>query len=193
MWLIAGLGNPGEEYEWTRHNIGFIIVDELSRRFNIPLRYKTKAYIYGKGDIDGIPVILLKPLTFMNRSGSAIMAVLDRFREIDDILIIHDDLDLNLGVMRIKRGGSSGGHRGVESIIQSIGNADFVRLRIGIGRSRRLSPERYVLTPFSKRERTMVELVVDDAITAVSTIMSKGISYAQNVFHKKKDLLIHST
>lgn len=193
MWLIAGLGNPGEEYKWTRHNIGFIVIDELSRRSNVPLRHKRGTYIYGKGEIDGISAILLKPLTFMNRSGFAIKSALERFKEIKDILIIHDDLDLNLGVIRIKRGGSSGGHRGLESIIQVIGRTDFVRLRIGIGRSERLSPERYVLSAFTKKEKPIVEGTIEDAISAISIIITRGISYAQNMFHKRIKTLSHST
>lgn len=184
MWLIAGLGNIGEEYERTRHNIGFMVIDALSGRFSIPLRYRTKNYIYGKGVIEEKDVVLLKPLTFMNRSGFAIRASFDRFRDIDNLLVVHDDLDLDLGVIRIKRSGSSGGHRGVESIIQILRTRDFLRLRIGIGRSQRLSPERYVLSPFSRREESMVEKVIEDAVLAVSTTLSMGISHAQNVFHR---------
>lgn len=193
MWLIAGLGNPGEEYEWTRHNIGFIVIDGLSRQFNIPLRHKTKTFIYGKGEMDGIAVILLKPITFMNRSGVAIRSALEKFKGIEDILIIYDDLDLDFGVIRIRRDGSSGGHRGVESIIQTLGIVDFIRVRIGIGRSQKLSPERYVLSPFTKRERFIVEKIIEDAIVAISTIITKGVSYAQNIFHKKRKALNHST
>ena len=186
MWLIAGLGNPGETYERTRHNIGFRVVDSLSKKFSISLRYKTKDYIYGKGLIEGKGVILLKPLTFMNKSGLALKAALRRFEDIEEILVIHDDIDLPPYAIRIKKGGSSGGHRGVESIIQFLGTGDFIRLRIGIGRSKRLSPERYVLSPFPKREGPIVKEVIEEAVMAVSTIMTKGITIAQNRFHSKK-------
>ncbi len=184
MWLIAGLGNPGEAYERTRHNIGFMVIDVLSKRFSIPLRYRTNDYIYGKGSIENKKAILLKPLTFMNRSGFAVRAALRKFRGVEDILVIHDDIDLKRGVIRIKKDGSSGGHRGVESIIESLGTKDFFRLKIGIGRSERLSPERYVLSPFPKREQAAVNKIVDDAALAVSTILNKGLSYAQNKFHR---------
>ncbi len=186
MWLIAGLGNPGKEYERTKHNIGFMVIDALSKRFSIPLRYRTKNYVYGKGIIEGEEAIILKPLTFMNRSGYAIRAASDRFKDkdIDNLLVVHDDLDLGLGVIRIKRDGSSGGHRGVESIIKILGTKDFIRLRMGIGRSQRLSPERYVLSPFPKREESTLERTIEEAILAVSTILSRGISYAQNIFHR---------
>jgi PTH1 family peptidyl-tRNA hydrolase len=191
MWLIAGLGNPGEEYKDTRHNIGFRVIDSLSREFSINLRYRTKNYVYGKGLIEGEGVILMKPLTFMNRSGFAISAAFRRFNEIEDILIIHDDLDLPLGIIRIKRGGSSGGHRGVESVIQSIGTGDFIRVRLGIGRSRRLSPERHVLMPFAKRERVKVEHMIEEAKEAVRIVLTKGMSFAQNKFHKRHEDLSH--
>jgi|Deesub1362A_J573_1020465.scaffolds.fasta_scaffold00311_5 PTH1 family peptidyl-tRNA hydrolase len=186
MWLIAGLGNPGEEYEGTRHNIGFRVIDLLSEKSSINLRYKTKNYIYGKGLMEGKGIVLLKPLTFMNRSGVALSTAFRRFNDIDDILVIHDDLDLPLGVIRIKRGGSSGGHRGVESIIRSLGTGDFIRLRLGIGRSERLSPERYVLSPFLKSERSDVERMVEEATEAVSIILTKGMAIAQNRFHKRR-------
>jgi len=183
MWLIAGLGNPGEEYKWTRHNIGFIIIDEVSRRFNISLRHKTKTYIYGRGKIGERDVILLKPLTFMNRSGLAIRDAFERFKDREALLVIHDDLDLELGVIKIKKGGSSGGHHGVESVIHILGDADFIRLKIGIGRSQIIPPERYVLSPFTKTEMPVVERAIERAVSAVSTIVNRGVSHAQNVFN----------
>jgi len=186
MWLIAGLGNPGAEYEDTRHNIGFRVIDSLSRSFSLRIRYTTKHYSYDKGSIEGEGVILLKPLTFMNRSGLAIATACRRFSDIEDILVIHDDLDLPLGTIRIKKGGSSGGHRGVESIIQALGRGDFIRLRLGIGRSKRIPPDRYVLMPFAKKERLEVEHMIEDAKEAVRIVLTEGMSSAQNKFHKRQ-------
>jgi PTH1 family peptidyl-tRNA hydrolase len=184
MWLVVGLGNPGQEYESTRHNIGFMVVDALAAGSSIKLKYKTDSYMYGRGFIGGEETLLIKPLTFMNRSGRAVMAALARFDSIDNVLIIHDDLDLEKGVLRIKENGSSGGNRGIASIIDSLGSQDFLRLKIGIGRSPRVPAESYVLRPFPKKDEKLVKETIETAVNAVEAVFTKGVSSAQNEFHR---------
>ena len=183
MWLVAGLGNPGDEYTDTRHNIGFVVIDALAARYSISLKQKTSNYIFGRGFIEDQKVILVKPLTFMNRSGIAVRDVLYKNEEIDNLIIIHDDLDLEPGVVRIREKGSSGGHNGIQSIIDFLNSKDFIRLKIGIGRSERIYPEKYVLRPFSKKERPLIEEAVIRSVDAVVDITTKGVAKAQNQLH----------
>jgi PTH1 family peptidyl-tRNA hydrolase len=183
MWLIVGLGNPGKSYSKTRHNIGFMVIDALSSKYSIPLKNKSKNFICGVGCINGEDIVLLKPLTFMNRSGVAVKEAIRKYTDIDNIIVIHDDLDLGTGVLRIKKNGSAGGHRGIESVIGVIGTKDFLRLRLGISRSDRISPEEYVLNPFDKHERPIIEKTIEKAVDAIVTILDKGIACAQNKFH----------
>jgi PTH1 family peptidyl-tRNA hydrolase len=185
MWLVIGLGNPGEDYVDTRHNVGFMVIDALASEVAIPVKHKTINYIYGRGFIEEYEIVLIKPLTFMNRSGAAVKEALRRYEEINNIVVIHDDLDLDTGIIRIRKTGSSGGHNGVQSIIDYLGTKDFIRIKIGIGRSERISPEKYVLRAFSKREKPVIEEAVKKAAEAVQIIVTKGIAHAQNIFHKK--------
>ena len=185
MWLVVGLGNPGDAYEDTRHNIGFMVVDALAIRESVSLNQKAKHYTYGRGLIGNQEAVLIKPLTYMNKSGVAVRDAIKRFDEADNILVVHDDIDLDPGVIRIRKTGSSGGHRGIESIIGSLGSKDFIRLKIGIGRSDRIPAERYVLSAFKKKERQVVEEAVEKAADAIPTILDKGISCAQNRFHRE--------
>ncbi|MEW6600755.1 MAG: aminoacyl-tRNA hydrolase [Nitrospirota bacterium] len=185
MWLLVGLGNPGDEYADTRHNIGFMVIDVISARCSISIRQKTANYIYGKGFIGEHKTLLMKPLTFMNRSGNAVWDALRMHEEIDNILVIHDDLDLEAGAIRIRKTGSSGGHNGVQSIIDRLGSQDFMRLKIGIGRPNRGPAEKYVLRRFNKQERPMMEEAVETAVDAVQEILTKGVNSAQNKFHSR--------
>lgn len=185
MWLIAGLGNPGKDYADTRHNIGFMVIDAMAAKFSIPLKQKKKSFIYGRGFIEEEEILLMKPLTFMNRSGAAVRDAFSKCGDIDNLLVVHDDIDMEKGVVRIRKNGTSGGHRGIESIIEILGRKDFLRVKIGIGRSERILPEDYVLTRFPKRERLMVRETVDKAVNAIETILTKGLSIAQNEFHRE--------
>ncbi|MBI4653968.1 MAG: aminoacyl-tRNA hydrolase [Nitrospirae bacterium] len=185
MWLIIGLGNPGMSYSKARHNLGFMVLDAISFRFSIPIDKKAKNYIYGKGSIEGKDVILAKPITFMNRSGLAVKDAIRKYSDIDNVMVIHDDLDLDIGVLRIKKGGSSGGHKGVDSVIEIIGSGDFIRLKLGIGRSKSLPAEEYVLKNFSKAEEPLIKNCIENAGDAVAVIIDKGTPYAQNKFHRK--------
>lgn len=156
MFLVAGLGNPGKKYEKTRHNLGFLAVEEIrakiqSEAFQDNPRFK--AEISRNDD-----VILVKPNTFMNASGQAVRAVCDFYKVLlETVIVIHDDLDLPLGEIRLKNGGGSAGHHGVDSLVVSLGSPNFWRLRLGIGRDLRLDPEKYVLSPFLESEKAAVK------------------------------------
>ena len=186
MWLVAGLGNPGDEYEKTRHNIGFMVIDALAASCSLPLKGRAKNYIYARGFVKEQDALLIKPLTFMNRSGIAVAEALRRQGDIDNILVVHDDIDLDTGTIKIRKAGSSGGHKGVASIIETLGTHDFVRIKIGIGRPDRIPVEQYVLKNFTKRERTPIAESIVKAAEAVSIIMNRGVTHAQNIFHRVK-------
>ncbi|NOZ69805.1 MAG: aminoacyl-tRNA hydrolase [Deferribacteres bacterium] len=184
MWLVAGLGNPGDDYAKTRHNIGFMVIDAVAARSSITVKQKTANYIFGRGFIGEQEAILIKPLTFMNRSGIAVKDAAKRY-DTDGILVVHDDIDLPAGVVRIRKSGSSGGHNGIESIINALGTRDFIRVKVGIGRSDRIPPEQYVLRPFNRQELEVMEEAVEKAAEAVTVVLNKGVSYAQNIFHRQ--------
>ncbi len=183
MWLVVGLGNPGDDYADTRHNIGFMVIDALSARCSISIRQKTTNFIYGRGFIGEQKAVLIKPLTFMNRSGNAVWEAIRMHEDIENILVVHDDLDLETGVIKIRKSGSSGGHNGVQSIIDRLGSQEFIRLKIGIGRPNRGPAEKYVLRRFNKQESPVMEEAVERAADAVQEILTKGVTYAQNRFH----------
>ena len=188
MWVIAGLGNPGEKYSATRHNIGFMVVDRLSEEYLMPFTVKDD-YSIGKAAIDHVNVILLKSLTYMNLSGSVVRKILKKTNllqdgEITNFIVIHDDLDLETGVVKIRRSGSSGGHRGIESIIQETGSRDFIRVKIGIGRDRKIPVEEYVLRRFRAAEKKMVEDGILQAVHAIETILTGGIEKAMNACNR---------
>jgi len=131
--IIVGLGNPGIRYEWTRHNVGFQVIDRLARLKNIPLDKRRFKTLCGKGTIDSTPVILAKPLTFMNLSGPSVEKLVHFWgAQKQDLIVVHDDLDLPVGRLRIKRRGGDGGHQGLRSIIESLGEHNFLRLKVGI-------------------------------------------------------------
>lgn len=188
MWIIAGLGNPGTKYSATRHNIGFKVIELLSEEFDIPLR-EADMYFVGKGTIEGIDVILLKPLIFMNRSGVAIKKILKKNNLLSDdltdrLIVVHDDLDMDLGVLKIRRNGSSGGHKGVESIIQEIGTKNFVRVKIGIGRDSSVPVEEYVLQNFKPSEENVIKDAIINAARAVTLIVTEGLDKAMNKYNR---------
>jgi PTH1 family peptidyl-tRNA hydrolase len=185
MWLVAGLGNPGDEYERTRHNIGFMVIDAVAARYAITIKQKSTNFTFGRGLIEERKTVLMKPLTFMNRSGTAVREALFKFDDIENLLVVHDDLDLDTGVIRIRKSGSSGGHNGVQSIIECLNSKDFLRVKIGIGRSARISPERYVLRAFNRQEKPVIDEAVENAVDAIGVIISEGIAPAQSRFHKR--------
>lgn len=183
MWLVAGLGNPGKKYSWTRHNIGFLALEEIIGRHGLALRERPD-YNICSGSIGDERVIFLEPLTFMNRSGNAVRETLSKNNIVhENIIVIHDDLDLDCGRLKIRKKGSSGGHRGVESIIQNIGGNAFVRVKIGIGRNPLVPTEDYVLSKFRKDELPGIKEAIVLAADAVECIIKEGPDKAMNQFN----------
>ena len=185
--LIVGLGNPGEKYRFTRHNTGFMVVDRLAQTNEILLGKRKFNAVFGRGKIEGLPAILAKPMTFMNQCGPAVRD-LARFFGLgtQDILVIHDDIDVVFGKLKIKEKGGDGGHNGVKSLIEAWGNGAFTRLRIGIGRPETgQEVSAYVLSRFDAQQETLLEDVVSSARDAVEIILFKGVPEAMNRFHGK--------
>lgn len=183
MWVIVGLGNPGRRYAKTRHNAGFMVADEISERYGIDLKER-ESYLMGKGSIEGSSAILLEPLTFMNRSGLAVGPVMARNGvPPENLVVIHDDIDMETGRLKIRARGSSGGHKGIDSIIGSIGTRDFVRVKIGVGREEGVSAEDYVLRKFRKDEIPLIKEAVLRAADAVAAIIRDGVGKAMNSFN----------
>lgn len=184
MWLIAGLGNPGIKYSKTRHNIGFLVIEEIAQR--IGLEFKTEEdFRISRGSIRDRDVILIEPLTYMNLSGIAVKKAIRRFNLTpEDLIVIHDDLDMETGKLRIRKRGSSGGHKGVESIISSLGSREFIRVKIGIGRDRELPVEEYVLRKFKREEIPLIRDAISRAADAVLFIIDEGVEKAMNKFNK---------
>jgi PTH1 family peptidyl-tRNA hydrolase len=184
VWLIAGLGNPGRKYSRTRHNIGFLVVEEIACRYKIDLAEKKEAYRIGRGSVAGQKFLLVEPLLFMNMSGSPLRGILRKFNVVpENFVLVHDDLDMEAGKLRIRKTGSSGGHKGVESVIQNIGSRDFVRVKIGIGREPGMPAEEYVLSKFKRHEIGAIKDAVQNAADAVGVIISEGVDAAMNRFN----------
>jgi PTH1 family peptidyl-tRNA hydrolase len=187
MWLIIGLGNPGRKYSGTRHNVGFMVIEEIADRYKIDLVRKREGHRTGGGSIEGQEVLLVEPLLFMNLSGPAIEKVIRKVNaRPENIIVIHDDLDMATGKLRIRKTGSSGGHRGVESVIQSIGSKDFIRVKIGIGREPDMLAEDYVLKKFRKDEMILIREAVQKASEAIGLIISEGADRAMNQFNSPR-------
>ncbi len=173
MHLIVGLGNPGRQYYYTRHNIGFRVIDRLSEIYGIPLNKEKFNAVYGKGFIREIPVILAKPMAYMNISGPPTRQIAGYFKiDVTDVLVVHDDIDLPFGKIKIKKKGGHAGHKGVRSLIETFGSGSFSRIRIGIGRpDNREEVTDYVLGRFDPQQQAVVEEVVSRAQEAVETII----------------------
>ena len=187
MKLIAGLGNPGEQYQSSRHNLGFLTLDYLAGRHDIPLKKQGFEALFGKGKIGNETVLLAKPQTYMNLSGIALERLVSYFRvDIKDLIVVHDDLDLPFETIRLKKGGGEGGHKGLMSIIQHVGSADFLRVRIGIGKPIRKSMvEKYVLSPFAEEEQNAVPSILAVACDVVAEVILSGIEAAMQRYHGK--------
>ncbi|HEY60479.1 MAG TPA: aminoacyl-tRNA hydrolase [Anaerolineae bacterium] len=184
-YLIVGLGNPGKEYERSRHNVGFMLVDYLSKRWGIPLSRARFHTAFGVGKVYGKRVVLIKPQVFMNNSGISV-APFARFYKLplNQLLIIHDDVDLELGIIRLRAAGSSAGHHGMESIIEELRGNGFPRLRIGIGRpTGKRDVTDYVLEEFKSLESQVLENVLDRASKSVESYLIDGIEMAMSRFN----------
>ena len=187
MKLIVGLGNPSREYEATRHNIGFRVIDEVGARWSIDLRGEKFHAWAGTGAIHGERVLLLKPTTFMNRSGRAVQAAGRFYRlELEDLLVVSDDFALPLGRLRVRTHGSAGSHKGLGDIIGRLGTEEFARLRVGIGEAIG-DPARYVLARFAPEEEAIVGSLVTRAADAVECWLSRGPQEAMNPFNGMMD------
>ena len=187
MRLIIGLGNPDRRYRQTRHNIGWEVIDRVARRLGVAVDQEEGWAIAGGGTIGRQRVLLAKSQTYVNLSGTAVADLRRRHRlKLSDLLVIVDDLDLPLGRLRLRPGGSHGGHNGVRSIIDALGSDAFPRLRVGIGRPPEgMDPADFVLTPFTKEERATVDEALDRAAEAVETVVREGLPAAMNRFNPK--------
>ena len=185
MKLIVGLGNPGKQYEHTRHNVGFDTIDELSSRLNIPLTQSKFKGLYGIGQAFGQKVLLLKPLTYMNLSGESIRAVLDYYQiELEDFLVIYDDLDLPVGKIRLRQKGSPGGHNGIKSTVAHLGTQQFNRIRIGIDRPEPgMSVPDYVLGRFRPEEQGSIQEAVEKSAEACEAWLTMPFLQVMNEYN----------
>ena len=189
--LIVGLGNPGSKYQWTRHNAGFMVLDRLSHLSGISIAKKNSSGFSGEGFWHGHRLILLKPQTFMNLSGRSV-AEMARFHKIpgEDIVVVHDDLDIPFGRVRVKTGGGHGGHNGLRSILSVFGSGDFTRLRMGIGRPVHGDVVDYVLNPFSVTEMHSLASVLDGAIDILESVLADGPEKTMNLFNNRDFLTL---
>ena len=185
--IVVGLGNPGKKYERTRHNAGFVAVEELARHLRIDVSQEKCQSLIGRGRFETAQIVLVKPQTYMNESGRAVVALLqDFYASSGDLIVIHDELDLPLGTVRIKTGGGHGGHNGLRSIIESLGTSDFVRVRMGIGRpAQGMDSADYVLSPFLPDEQKAAADEAGRAADAVLAIASQGMTRAMSLFNQR--------
>lgn len=185
MKLIVGLGNPGNQYEITRHNIGFLAIDQLSIEKKISLRKKKFHSVYGSSLVCGCKVIIAKPLIFMNRSGEAVSALASYYGiTIENIMVIHDDMDIEFGKLKVKTGGGSAGHRGVDSLIQYLKEDNFLRIRVGIGKPRvNINPSDFVLQEFNRAEQKQLKEIISKIQDCIEVILTQGPEAAMNQFH----------
>lgn len=185
-FMIIGLGNPGPRYSKTRHNIGFEVIEAISRKFNISLEMHPANARVGRGRIQGSQVVLVQPMAFMNLSGNPVYQLAQSFGlSCEDMLIVHDDMDLAFGRIKIKEKGGSGGHNGIQSLIDAFGEGDFARLRMGIGRPETgMNAVDHVLSSFNLEESKMLEHIISRARDAAVTVLCNGAKEAMNRFNR---------
>ena len=189
MYVIAGLGNPKREYENTRHNVGFDVIDAIASKYGIRVIERKHKALVGRGYIDGMKVVLAKPQTFMNLSGESIREIIDYYK-VDpqsELVVVCDDISLELGQLRIRKKGSAGGHNGIKNIISHLGTNEFPRVKVGVG----AKPQggdlvNHVLGHFSKEDEKKMDEVLDEAVAAVETIVTQDVDVAMNRFNAKK-------
>ena len=187
MKLAVGLGNPGEAYRATRHNIGYLLIDYLAHHHHIALGTRHHGALLGSGVIADCKVVLAKPETYMNVSGDAILKIAGFYKlDAADIIVIHDDIDLEFGRIKIKAAGGSGGHRGVASICAALLKDTFIRIRLGIGRPPlEHGATEFVLQPFTDAEQQQLSAIITSAAQCLETVVSQGTAAAMNIFHNK--------
>lgn len=185
MYLIVGLGNPEEEYANTRHNVGFDTINEIAKRKNIQVNRNKYNALYGQGTVEGERVILLKPQTYMNLSGVAVRNFRDFYKIMEDkIIVIYDDIDINEGVIRLRKTGGAGTHNGMKSVVQEMGSKNFSRIRIGVGKpegNRDLKD--FILEKIGRSDRLVIDVAIIKAADAIEEIIRNGIDIAMNKFN----------
>lgn len=192
--MAIGLGNPGKEYEKTRHNIGFMVLDEMADRYAVPIRNEKFGVLSGRGRVEGKDFFLVKPQKYMNRSGPPVLNMINWYRIAKhEIVVIHDDMDLDFGRIKIKEKGGSGGHKGIKSLHDALGGGDFVRIRMGIGHpDPRMSVTDYVLGKFRQEESGQVDEFIRRAGDALVTILCKGTKEGMNAFNRKPLIVLQN-
>ena len=190
MKLIVGLGNPGIEYQFTPHNLGFLAIDRITNNLGVEVRNRQCRALTARAVIAGQPVILAKPETFMNLSGLSVRELVAEYQADvkSDLIVIYDELDLPLGTIRIRQRGSSAGHNGMESILGALGTDEFLRIRLGVAPDRKVTDGvKFVLTPFRKAQLKVVDEVLETAAEAVEVILKQGPAAAMNRFNRKNE------
>ena len=188
MFLIVGLGNPTKQYEKTRHNIGFDVMDALAYKYNISISENKHKALCGKGVIEGMKVVLAKPQTYMNLSGESV-AELVNYYKLDpesELIVVFDDISLEPGNIRIRKKGSAGGHNGIKNIIANLGTDHFMRVKVGVGeKPKNWDLADYVLSPFTKDERPLVNLAIEHAAKAIEQMLNGDVDAAMNEYNRK--------
>ena len=190
MKLIVGLGNPGIEYQFTPHNLGFLAIDRIANECGVEMRNRQCRALTVRAEVAGEQVLLAKPETFMNLSGMSVreLVIKHEIRPESDLIVIYDELDFPLGMIRIRQRGSSAGHNGMKSIIGALGTQEFLRIRLGIAPERKiLDGVKFVLTPFRKAQLKKVDEILDNAAEAVTVILKEGAAAAMNRFNRKAE------
>ena len=186
--IIVGLGNPGKDYQNTRHNIGFDVIDALAESAGISVTEKKHKALIGKGIIDGQKVILVKPQTYMNLSGESVRDVIDYYKidEAQEMIVVSDDISLDVGMLRVRKKGSAGGHNGLKNIIQHLGHDTFMRIKMGVGeKPKGYDLADYVLGHFTRDERKVMDEAAKTATEAIRMMMAGEVDRAMNAFNKK--------
>jgi len=185
--LLVGLGNPGKKYAGTRHNVGFIAIDRLAKQYRIKVTKRKFLSLIGRGEVAGADTLLVKPQTYMNISGLAVRQVVDYFNlSLSDVLVLHDDVDIELGRIKIASGGGSGGHKGMSSVIEQLKANTFPRIKIGIGRPEPEKPvEEFVLNRFNLHEEEAIDKAIERAVQAVEMVLVRGLEETQTYFNRK--------
>jgi PTH1 family peptidyl-tRNA hydrolase len=188
-YIVAGLGNPGPTYQWTRHNAGFLFLERLAHLENVSIAKKAFSGLTGECDFAGHRLILLKPQTFMNLSGNSIMQALQFYKlPLSNLIVIHDELDLPFGVVRFKNGGGHGGHNGLRSIMENLGKGDFARLRIGIGKSPHGDTTDHVLGKIPPDQMELLPRIVDGGIEMLEVMLKEGLPKSMSLYNNKNFL-----
>ncbi len=188
MYIIAGLGNPDRQYQNTRHNVGFDVIDVIADKYDIAMGERKHKAIIGKGYIAGQKVVLVKPQTYMNLSGESIRAVIDFYKvdEKSELIVISDDVSLDVGRIRIRKKGSAGGHNGLKNIMKHLGHDEFIRMRMGVGeKPSGYDLADYVLGHFTQKEREVMAAGIQNAAAAIEIMITQGPEAAMNLYNKK--------